>query len=103
MYDFFFVITHRSTALPTLISDLLQLAHARPKHALHAPSIYLLSLTWELDRSFSTRSPVHPGQLYTLQTGRAARVLTISDHVMYNFRTSTWVNLVTPYWLQGLR
>ena len=37
---------------------------------------------------------------YTADTwsGRAARALTISDHVTYNFRTSTWpwVNLVTP-------
>ena len=24
------------------------------------------------------------------RSGRAARALTISDHVMYNFRTSTW-------------
>ena len=38
---------------------------------------------------------------YTADTwsGRAARVLTISDHVMYNFRTSTWVNLVTPFYV----
>ena len=40
---------------------------------------------------------------YTADTwsGRAARVLTISDHVMYNFRTSTWVNLVTPEVTRG--
>jgi len=52
----------------------------------NASRIYLVSLTWELDRSFSTRSWVHQAS-YTADTrsGCAARALTISDHVMYNF------------------
>jgi len=35
-----------------------------PQNVMHLSSVYLLSLTLELDRSLSTRSRVHPGQLH---------------------------------------
>ena len=49
----------------------------------------VLSLTWELDWPFSSRSQVHPGKL-DIWSGRAVCALTISEQMMYNFN---WVNL----------
>ena len=65
-----------------------------PQNVMHSSSIFIVThlgigSVFQHQVSSSSRPA-------TLQTGRAARVLTISDHVMYNFRTSTWVNLVTP-------
>jgi len=54
-----------------------------PQNFMHSSSIiYLLPLTWDLDRSFSCQVLSS-----SRQWSRGAR-MTISDHVMYNFRTT---------------
>jgi len=75
-----------------------------PPNVMHSSSIYLLSLTWELDRSFSSvareTSLSAPGlefiQVSYPEWSRGARTDDFRPRDIYNFRTSTWVNLVTP-------
>jgi len=67
-----------------------------PQNVMHSSSIYCHSLGNWIGLSAPGLQFIQASYTADTWSGRAARVLTISDHVMYNFRTSTWVNLVTP-------
>ena len=72
-------------------------AQARPKMScIHLVYIYCHSLGNWIGLSAPGLEFIQATYTADTRSGRAARALTISDHVMYNFRTSTWVNLVTP-------
>ena len=70
-----------------------------PQNVMHSSSIIYLAIATHLGIGSVFQRQVLSS---SRQWSRGAR-MTISDHVMYNFRTSTWVNLVTPLWNTTVR